>query len=795
MLNNYLKIALRNLLKNKIYSFLNISGLAVGMTVALLIALWVLSEFSYDKFIPDHDKVYQVKQNGRVGNLIKTSRSLPLPLSDALRKEIPEIEYVAETDWIDAHGLMVGKKKFVREGAIAGADFLKILQYPLLKGNAANVLEDPYSIVLTESMAKALFGDADPMNQLVIFDNENNLKVTGVLKDLPKNSSLYFEFIVPFSYWEQTSSWVKKMRPLWEDNSFQMFVKLKPNVDNTRVSAKIKNIINDHSPEMRQFKSEVILQPFTELHLYNRFENGKQVGGYIEYVHIFSIIGILVLLIACINFINLSTARSAKRSVEVGIRKAIGSQRTQLIFQFLTESILIVFLAFIFSMLLLVLLLPYFNTLTGTVIHLPFDKPAFWSCMFAYIFATGLLAGARPAFYLSSFHPAKVLKGTILSAKGATSSRKVLVVLQFTCSIALIISTLIIYQQIDHAQNRPMGYQMDRLLETGMGRDLNRNYDALKNDLLKTGMVKSITKSSCPLSDITHYPGISNWPGKSTDMNFINAGLIEIPDDYFKVLGMELKSGKMFSTGSNPDTTAVVVNESAVKQMNLKYPLNQLITIGRDHVVHIVGVVNDAVLESPFDPVMPILYAPVKKGSDAGFVIYRLAEDVKTEHAIALITPVFNLYNPAYPYNYSFADDEYKYKFGLEQLVGRLAAIFSGLAIFISCLGLFGLAAYVAEQRTKEIGIRKVLGASVSQLWLLLCKDFIFLISISCIIASPLAFYFLQNWLQKYTYRISIGADVFMLATLAALIITIVTISFQAIKAATTNPVKNLRTE
>ena len=795
MFKNYFKIAWRNLLKNKVYSFLNIAGLAVGMTVALLIALWVVQEFSYDKFIPDYQQVYQVKRNVSLDEITKTTPSLPLPLSDVLRKEIPEIEYVAETDWMDAHGLMVGEKKYNCDGAIAGADFLRVLQYPLLKGNATSVLEDPYSIVLTESTAKILFGDVDPMNQLVVIDNENSMKVTGILKDLPGNSTFHFKFIIPFNYLEQNSVWVRQMRTLWENNSFQIFVKLRPNVDESSVSKKVKNIIKEHSAEMFNFNPEVILQPISRLHLYNNFEKGKQAGGYIDYVHIFSIIGALVLLIACINFMNLSTARSVKRSKEVGVRKVLGSQRIQLILQFLTESILIVFLAFIVSMLMCSLVLPYFNTLTGTVIYLPLDKPLFWGFMLVYIVSTGLLAGARPAFYLSSFHPAKVLKGTIQSGKGAIFSRKVLVVLQFSCSIALIISTLIIYQQIEHARKRPAGYRIARLMSTSMSRDLDKNYDVLKNDLLKTGIIESVTKASNPLSDLAHYPGILNWPGKPTDKSFVNAALIRIPDNYFNVIGMELKQGRMFSTNSNSDSTAIVVNEEAIKQMNLKDPLNQYITFGQGETCHIVGVVNNAIVESPFDAIVPIIYAPGKNGSDAGFIIYRVAENANSEKAIATISPIFNKYNPAYPYNYSFADTDYDYKFKLELLVGKLATIFSALAIFISCLGLFGLAAYTAEQRTKEIGMRKVLGASISQLWILLCKDFVMLVLISCIIASPVAFYFLQNWLQKYEYRISISAGVFISAALVALLITIVTISFQAIKTAVANPIKNLRTE
>ncbi len=795
MLKNYLKIAWRNLLKNKVYSLLNISGLAVGMTVALLIALWVVHEFSYDKFLEDYQLVYQVKDNATLNGKTKTTSSLPLPLADVLRKEIPEIEYVAETDWIDGHGLLVGGKKIVVEGAMAGSDFLKIFKFPLLKGNAATVLEDPYSIVLTAGTAKALFGNQDPMNQLVVIDNENNLKVTGILKDLPENTSIDFDFIVPFSYLQQTSQMVKETGMQWEINSFQMFVKLRKEADEAKVSAKVKNIIYKNSEELRKFNPEVLLQPLSNLHLYNKFENGKQSGGYIEYVNMFGFIGTLVLLIACINFMNLSTARSVKRSMEVGIRKALGSRRHQLIFQFLTESVLIVFLAFAFSLCLSVLVLPYFNELTHVSIEVPFDNPVFWLLMLIYIFGTGILAGIRPAFYLSSFNTIQVLKGTIRSGRAAAFSRKVLVVLQFSCSIALIISTIIIYQQIEHARNRPLGYDANRLMTTRMSNDLNKNYQALKNDLLKTGIVESITKGSCPLSDITNYPGISNWPGKTADKVFMRAGIIYVGDNYFNAIGIKIKSGSNFSENISSDTSAIIVNEMAVREMGLKEPLNQVITVGWDQKAHIIGVVKDAVMESPFDPVIPLIYAPGKRGSEAGFMFYRLSSNGNIKKSIATIRPIFNQYNPSYSYSYSFSDDEYDYKFKLEGFVGKLAAIFSILAVFISCLGLFGLAAYTAEQRTKEIGVRKVLGASVGRLWFLLCKDFVLLVIISCIIASPIAFYFLQDWLQKYDYRISIEPAAFIIAAFAALIITIATISYQAIKAAIANPVKSLKTE
>jgi putative ABC transport system permease protein len=794
MIKNYLKIAWRNMLRNKVYSALNIVGLAAGMAVTLIITLWVFNQYSYDKFLPNYNQLYQVELNFTDPHEGEhTQQAVSLPIADVLRKEYPEVKYVAESDWMGEHDLLVGNKKLYMNGAAIGADFLKMFQYPLIKGNANSVFKDAYSIVLTESTAKALFGDADPINKTVRIDNKHDVKVTGVIKDIPKNSSLQFNYLLPFSYSEQTEDWMKNARTTYYNNSFQLFVQLQPNADYTKLAPKIKDIVYKGGPKMRPAKPIVLLHPLKYWHLYSDFKNGKEVGGFIDYVRMFSIIGILVLLIACINFMNLSTARSEKRAREVGVRKAIGSQRKDLIFQFLTESVLITFVASLLSLLFVQLTLSSFNTLTGDEISIPYGSPVFWCIMTTYVLATGLLAGSRPAFYLSSFNPVKVLKGSIQVGRAASLPRKILVVLQFTCSIALIISTVIVYQQIQYAKDRPTGYSSARLMMSDMSDDLGNNYDALKNDLLKTGMVESVAKASSPLTGIYMHTGIEKWPGQGAGELGINVGGVSVSDNYFKTVGMKLLQGHDFSSNWSADTSNIIINEAAVKRMGLKSPINQVVTY--DNVkgpARIIGVVKDALMESPFTPVEPTVF---NHGRGGNFVIYRLAPTAKTHEAIEKITRIFNSYNPAYPYIYQFVDEEYNHKFNLEVLVGKLAGVFAGLAIFISCLGLFGLAAYVAEQRTKEIGVRTVLGASVAQVWLLLSKDFIILVLISCIIASPIALYFLNNWLQKYNYRITIGPGVFVLSAIAAIIITLVTISFQAIKAALTNPVKSLRSE
>lgn len=796
MFKNYLKIAWRNMLHNKGYSALNIIGLAAGMAVALLIGLWVVDQYSYDRFFPNYQQSYQVEMNlTSQHDGEHTQTSIALPLTDVLRKEIPGIKYVAESDALGLanHGLLVGDKKLYLGGGAAGADFFKIFQYPFVKGNANLALKDIYSIVLTESTAKALFGDANPIGKIVRFDNSYSLKVSGVIKDIPKNATLQFHYITPFAFAEASQDWVKLGRTKWTWNSFAAYVALEPGVSYAQIAPKIRDIVNKRSPEMRSSKPEVILHALKDWHLYNDFKNGKVAGGFVEYVRLFGIIGILVLTIACINFMNLSTARSEKRAREVGVRKAIGSGRIDLVYQFLLESVLVTFISFLLGLLFIQMALPSFNTLTSSDIHVPYGNIWFWCIMVAFVLFTGLAAGSRPAFYLSSFNPVKVLKGSIQTGKAATLPRKILVVVQFTCSVALIISTVIVYQQIQFVKNRPTGYSADRLVMTDMNGDLSQHYDALRNELLSSGLVENAASSTSPATQVYSHFMLEKWPGKNAGDEGVNIGAIWVSNEYFQALGMTMAAGRSFSGDWKKDSLNVIVNEATVRRIGLKDPVNQMISWnGSSQPVRIIGVVKDALMESPYKPVEPAIFGH----NPNGFVItYRLPKNANTHTAIEKIGKVFERYNPAYPYQFKFVDEEYARKFNLEVLVGKLAGIFAALAIFISCLGLFGLAAYVAEQRTKEIGIRKVLGASIADVWKLLSRDFVVLVMISCFIASPLALYFLQHWLEKYAYRVSIGAGVFIASGISALIITLFTISFQAIKAALMNPVKSLRSE
>ena len=790
MFRNYFKTAWRNLVRTPGYSTLNILGLATGMAVALLIGLWVYDQYSFDKSLPDFGRLYRVQRNFYSNGDTLTFRTTSLKLADALRNQIPEIEYVAESDWMGSHGLQVGDKKLYIRGGQPGGDFLKMFQFPLLYGNMNTSLKEPNSIVLTESTARALFGDKNPINQLVRYDNDQDLRVTGILKDLPANSSFEFKFLVPFSYYEKTHPYVQQQRAgSFGNNNLQIFVKLKPGTDYAQVAPKIRNIEHTEKGNTNAMYSYVTFQPLERWHLYSNYVNGKDMPGFLDYVKMFVLIGSLVLLIACINFINLTTARSEKRAREVGVRKAIGSQRKDLIIQFLSESLLLTGIAFGFCILFVRLAIPAFNSLTNSRLSIPFSKLSFWAVTVPAVLFTALIAGSRPAFYLSAFDPVKVLKGGGAVGKSASLPRKILVAVQFSCSIALIISTIIIFQQIQYAKNRPNGYDLNRVMVTDVNGDLEKNFTALKNELIQKGIVVSVSSSTSPATDVDWHSDLDYWPGKNAGET-VEMGTIFISEDYFETLAMKMMEGRNFV--NDRDTASVVFNEAAIKRLRLKNPMSQIIKWGGNS-YKIAGVVKDALMMSPFSPADPTMFFTSPGIQQT--LVYRLSPKIKNQEALEKLTAVFNKYNPGFPYVYSFADQEYAAKFQLEILIGKLAGIFAALAIFISCLGLFGLAAYTAEQRTKEIGIRKVLGASVSQVWILLSKDFLLLIGISCLVASPIAFYFLKNWLLKYDYRIEIGAGVFLISAAMALCITLVTISFQAIRAAVADPVKSLRSE
>lgn len=792
MLKNYFKIALRTLLRNKAFSAINIVGLSVGMAVAMLIGLWIYDEISFDKYHQKYDRLAQVMQNQTWNGVTGSQTAMPLPLAPELRaKYSGDFKNVVLSSWNFEHILAVGDRKFTKTGNFVEPKFPEMFTFKMLKGSQKG-LKDPYSILISESVATALFGDTDPINKIIKVDNKTNVKVTGVYEDLPHNTTLSeVTYVLPWEMYLATESWVKNSQDQWNNNSFQTFAELNPNADFDKVSAKIRLVKFNHDKQDAA-KPTVFLHPMSKWHLYSEFKDGKIAGGRIQFVWLFGIIGTFVLLLACINFMNLSTARSEKRAKEVGVRKAIGSVRSQLITQFLSESLLIVVFAFVLTLVLVTLTLPWFNELSDKKMSILWTNPYFWILSISFSLITGLVSGSYPAFYLSSFDPIRVLKGTFRVGRFAAVPRKVLVVIQFTVSVTLIIGTIIVYRQIQHAKNRPIGYSRDGLIAININTpELVGHYDALRSDLLKTGAVYEMSQSSSPTTAVYSNQIGFNWEGKDPNLQAL-FGVIAVSHDYAKSVGWQFVEGRDFSRSFSTDTSAMILNEAASKFIGMKNPVGKNIN-WNDKNYRIVGVIKNMVMESPYEPIKPTIFF-INYGW-ANIINVKLNPAMSASASLEKVGEVFRRYNPGSPFDYKFADEQYALKFSGEERIGKLATFFACLAIFISCLGIFGLASFTAEQRTKEIGVRKVLGASIFNLWQLLSKDFVMLVMISFLIATPIAYYFMNNWLKNYEYRSEISWWIFAASGSGALVITLLTVSYQAVKAASANPVKSLRTE
>lgn len=794
MFKNYFKIAWRNLWKNKGYSSITMLGLASGMAVAMLIGLWIWDELTYDNYHKNHDQIAQIMTTLITnGGEISTGPGVASPLGNELRTKYgSDFKNVCMTSWDpQSRELAVGDKKITAQGMWVEANFPSMLTLKMLKGNI-NGLQDPSSILLSASVAKSLFGDADPLNKVLRIDNQDNYKVAGVYEDLPHNTTLKEAKI--FLSWDKYVSmidWVRESMKQWNNRSFHCYVQLNENIDFNKETAKIKLVSMAHLNAATDGKVELVLQPMNNWRLYGEFKHGKVTGGRIQFVYLFAIIGFFVLLLACINFMNLSTARSEKRSKEVGIRKTVGSLKSQLISQFLSEAMLIAGIAFLFSLLFAQLLLPLFNTISDKQITFPFSDVFFWIFCISFTILTGLLAGSYPAFYLSRFDPIKVLKGTYRVGRFASLPRKILVVVQFSVSIILVICTIIVYKQIQFAKDRPVGYNRESLIAVYMTTpDLFGHYDAMRSDLLATNVVENMAESSSPVTSVWSTQTGYSWEGSNpaTQPSF---GSIGVTQDYGKTINWQIKEGRDFSKDFN-DSNSIILNETAVKLTGIKNIVGKLIKKDNKNLT-VVGIVKDMVMESPYVPVTPTIFL-VNPGW-VNVIYVRMKTGMQLQDALAKIGKVFEKYNPAAPFDYKFIDEEYAQKFSDEQRIGNLATFFATLAILIACLGLFGLASFVAEQRKKEIGVRKVLGASVFNLWNLLSKEFMLLVVFSFIVSVPLSYYFMHNWLQNYQYRTELSWWIFAAAGLGALMITLLTVSFQSIKAAMANPVNSLRTE
>jgi putative ABC transport system permease protein len=794
MFRNYLKTAWRNLSRSKMYSLINIAGLSIGMAVATLIGLWIYDEISFNRNFSHYDRIAQVIQNVTNNGEVQTWKEVPYPLAEELREHYgSDFKQVVLAASGGDHILAIGEKKFKDQGTYFEQGAPEMFSLKMVKGSWSS-LDDPASVLLSSSAATGFFGQDDPMNKMISIDGSPPVKVTGVYQDFPANSTFSgMHFMSTWDHLFNTSNGYKNMEDPWRPNAFRIYVRLQESADIAQASARIKNAkLRRVNAQLAKKKPALFLDPMRNWHLYGEFKNGTNTGGAIQYVWMFGIVGVFVLLLACINFMNLSTARSERRAKEVGIRKAIGSLKRQLVMQFFGESLLTVFFAFASALLLVELSLPFFNEVANKQMSILWWNPQFWGISLIFIISTAVIAGSYPAFYLSSFNPIKALKGAFKAGAFAAIPRKVLVVLQFTVSVTLIIGTIIVYKQIQFAKDRPVGYSRNNLVNIPtMNSSIHDHFNAVRNELLQTGAVTSIAEAQSPTTGVWNSTSGFSWREKDPNLS-VDFGVVAASFDYGKTIGWTLKEGRDFSTAFATDSSAVILNEAAVHFMGMKTPVGEQVTWwGRPCTV--IGVIRNMVMQSPYDEARPVIYC---LADDPGnVVIVKLKPGLSARVALSKIAPVFKRFNRDQPFEFQFVDEDYAKKFEDEERIGKLASVFSILAILISCLGLFGLTSFVAEQRTKEISIRKVLGASVFNVWDLLSRDFTKLIIISFIVSVPLSYYSMAHWLKNYTYRTGLSWWIFAMACLGSLLLTMLVVSVQAIKAAIANPANNLRTE
>ncbi len=795
MIKNYLKIALRTISRNTGYSVINIAGLAVGMSVTMLIGMWVYDELTFNHYHKNYDRIGDIYQHhaGTNGGITTVTAGCG-PLATELKETYKsDLKHVVRMWWESEHILSIDDHKVLQNGTFMDSEVLEMLSFRMTRGDWS-ALRDQASIVLSESGAMALFGIDDPIGKMIRIDDGIDVKVTGVYEDIPKNSRFHsLKFISTWDIWVASNFWMKNEENNW-NNRLVTLVEIQPNTTFESVSAKIAEVKFKKLPKEQAQKENprLFIQPMDRWHLYSEWENGQEVRGRIQFVSLFVIIGGFVLLLACINFMNLSTAQSEKRAREVGIRKSIGSARTQLIWQFLSESFMVVMLSWFVAIAMVGFVLPWFNDLAGKAMSVPWTNVGFWLVSLGFILVTSLLSGSYPALFLSSFQPVKVLKGTFKAGRFASLPRKVLVVVQFTVSIALAIGTIIVWQQIQYAKDRPIGYTREGLIMVRKTTpEYWRNAETIITELIASGAASHVAESAGPPTDVWFENTGFTWKGKDPNMHddFVN---IDVGHDYGRTMGWEFVQGRDFSRDRVTDSSALVLNEAAVEYMGLENPVDEEI-VWQGKTYHVIGVMKDMVMSSPYEPVKQSVFR--LNPFQGLWINIRLNPELSTSEAVARAEKVFQKLVPAAPFEYKFVDEEYALKFAGEERIGKLATVFASLAIFISCLGLFGMASFVAEQRKKEIGIRKILGASVTNLWRMLSMEFVMLVGIACLIGIPIAWKYLANWLETYAYHTEISVWVFVGVSASALIITLLTISVQTIKASIVNPLSSLRTE
>lgn len=786
MLKNYIKIAWRNILRSKGFAFINIGGLSVGMAAAILILLWVQNEVSMDREHLKGDRIFRMYNRDTFSGELWVWGNTPKILGPTLEKDYPEVEQavrLSRTSFL----FTAGDKKMNESGSFIDPDFLEVTDFPMLQGNSSTALEDPYNIVVTEDFAKKLFGEENAIGKTVKIDKDDLFTVTAVLENLPNNTRFQSDFFLSWEYMKKLG-WDDEY---WGNNSVDTYVLLAENTSLEAYNKKVNGITQEHTNG--ETTAEVFGYPLSQVHLYGKSENGQLVGGRVVTVRMFTFIAIFILVIACINFMNLSTARSERRAKEVGLRKVVGARKTSLITQFIGESMLIAFIAGVFALLFVQLALPPFNTLVDKQLFLPVNDGVFWLQLLGFTLFTGLLAGSYPAFFLSSFSPVKVLKGTFRSAASAVNPRKILVVLQFSFAIVLIVSTVIIQRQISHAQNRELGYDKDNLIYINMQGDMEKHYDGIKQTLLNSGAVHAVTKSMSPITERYSDGWGYSWPGSTPEDEKLDFVRFSTDADFMKVMGTELVEGRDIDIHQFPsDSSAILLNETAVRKMRLENPLGMVISDGDDKYT-VVGVIKDFIYESPYDPVNPLMVF----GPSYWFSVLhiRMNPSQPVSENIASIQGIIEEFNPDFPFEYHFVDEQYARKFDDTRRTASLSMLFTILTILISCLGLFGLSTYMAANRIKEIGVRKVLGASVGSISMLLSKDFLKLVGIAFLLSVPVAWYAMDQWLQNYQYSVGVEWWVFVVTGMMTMLIALLTVGFQSIKAALTNPARTLKSE
>ncbi|MEO8416297.1 MAG: ABC transporter permease [Ginsengibacter sp.] len=790
MIKNYFKIAWRNLVKNKVHSFINIAGLSVGLACSLLILLWVQNELSVDSFHKNGSRLYKVYEREYYKDHIDGNYDTPGPLAEELKKVIPEVQDATMMQDENSNTtLQAGDKILKVDGTAASEGFFNMFSYPLLYGTPRNALASATSMAISKKTADNFFGSAEnAMGKTIRFDNKKDFTITAVFEDLPENAYRKFNYLISWNAYLKDHQWSKE----WGNSGPLTYVMLRADANPALVEKKLAHFWDLYRHDSSEgYHVELGLQKFDEVYLHSHFENGEVSGGRIEYVHLFSIVAIFILLIACINFMNLTTARSVKRAREVGVRKAVGAVRSVLIKQFIGESIMLTALAVMIALGIMILLLPLFNHVTQKQILFPFDNISFWINIVVITLVTGIVSGSYPALFLSSFNPVKVLKGAAKLTSGAVWFRKGLVVFQFVLSMVLIIGTIVISEQVNFIQAKNLGYDRENLIYVPIEGELINKYATWKNEALKMPGIQNVSWISDNPTRLDQWTNNVDWEGRDA-RTLISFEQPATGYDFVKTMKLTMKEGRYFSKDFATDSDAYVINETAAKRIGYANPIGRFVTMN-GHKATIIGVLKDFHYRSLHDQIQPMI---IRFSKDAfyGNILVR-TQAGKTKQALASLEKICKQVNPQFPFTYSFSNDEYKKLYNNEQVVSKLSNAFAFLAIFISCLGLLGLMIFTAEQRTKEIGIRKVLGASVAGIVRLMSTDILKLVVVAVLIACPVGWWTMNSWLNNYAYKIDMSWWVFLLAGGLAVLIAILTISFQAIKAAITNPVNSLRSE